>query len=31
MACFYEGKVELAQEEVDKARRLIEEIKKFLT
>jgi hypothetical protein len=30
IACFYEGKVELAQEEVEKARLLVEEIKKFL-
>lgn len=30
VACFYEGKVELAQEEVEKARLLVEEIRKFL-
>ena len=30
MACFYEGRVELAREEVDKAGQLVEEIKKFL-
>ena len=30
VACFYEGKIELAQEEVEKARQLIEEIGKFL-
>jgi len=30
MACFYEGRVELAQEEVNKAGQLVEEIKKFL-
>ena len=30
VACFYEGKVELAREEVEKARQLVEEIGKFL-
>ncbi|MBS7628229.1 hypothetical protein KEJ36_05470 [Candidatus Bathyarchaeota archaeon] len=30
MACFYESKVELAQEEAVKAQQLVEEIKKFL-
>ena len=30
VACFYEGKVELAEEEVGKARKLVEEIGKFL-
>jgi len=30
VACYYEGKIELAQEEVEKARQLIEEIGKFL-
>jgi len=30
IACFYEGKIELAEEEVEKARQLIEEIGKFL-
>jgi len=30
VACFYEGRVELAQEEVEKARQLVEEVKKFL-
>ncbi len=30
VACFYEGRVELAREEVEKARWLVEEIKKFL-
>ena len=30
IACFYEGKTELAEEEVEKARKLIEEIRKFL-
>jgi hypothetical protein len=30
VACFYEGRVELAQEEVEKALLLVEEIKKFL-
>jgi len=30
VACFYEGRVELASEEVEKAKRLIEEVMKFL-
>ena len=30
VACFYEGKIELAGEEVEKARKLVEEIGKFL-
>jgi len=30
IACFYEGRIELAQEEVEKARQLVEEIRKFL-
>lgn len=30
VACFYEGKTELAQEEVRRARKLVEEVEKFL-
>ena len=30
IACFYEGRIDLAGEEVDKARNLIDEIKSFL-
>ncbi|MGQ9460274.1 MAG: hypothetical protein ACUVRA_03465 [Candidatus Bathyarchaeaceae archaeon] len=30
IACFYEGKVELAQEEVEKARKLVREIEELI-